>query len=73
MTAKKDKNNMPEDNKVNEQSKDKSLEPYRQEAGEYLTTNYGVRINDTNNSLKVGERGPTLVEDFHFREKMAHL
>ena len=64
---------MTEDNKVNEQSKDQSLEPYRQEAGEYLTTNYGVRINDTNNSLKVGERGPTLVEDFHFREKMGHF
>jgi len=64
---------MTEDHKVNEQSKDQSLEPYRQESGEYLTTNYGVRINDTNNSLKVGERGPTLVEDFHFREKMAHF
>ena len=64
---------MTEDNKINEQSKDKSLEPYRQEAGEYLTTNYGVRINDTNNSLKVGERGPTIVEDFHFREKLGHF
>ena len=53
--------------------KNQSLEPFRQEAGEYLTTNYGVRINDTDNSLKVGERGPTLVEDFHFREKMAHF
>lgn len=53
--------------------KDQSLEPFRQEAGEYLTTNYGVRINDTDNSLKVGERGPTLVEDFHFREKLGHF
>ena len=53
--------------------KDQSLEPFRKEAGEYLTTNYGVRINDTDNSLKVGERGPTLVEDFHFREKLGHF
>ena len=31
--------------------------------GEYLTTNQGVRINDDQNSLKAGERGPSLLED----------
>jgi len=41
--------------------------------GEYLTTNQGVRVSDTDNSLKAGERGPTLMEDFHFREKMTHF
>lgn len=35
-----------------------------------LTTRQGVRINDTNNSLKAGERGPTLLEDFLLREKI---
>ncbi|HYF62578.1 MAG TPA: catalase [Herpetosiphonaceae bacterium] len=41
--------------------------------GAYLTTNQGVRISDNQNSLKAGERGPTLLEDFIFREKMTHF
>jgi catalase len=41
--------------------------------GEYLTTNQGVRINDNQNSLKAGDRGSTLIEDFIFREKMTHF
>ncbi|MEH2069459.1 MAG: catalase [Nostoc sp.] len=64
---------MTEHNPIDEQSKQKALDSSRQEAGEYLTTNQGVRINNTNDSLKAGERGPTLVEDFHFREKLAHF
>jgi len=42
-------------------------------AGEYLTTNQGVRINDNQNSLKAGDRGPTLIEDFILREKITHF
>nr|WP_309119102.1 catalase [Paenibacillus sp.] len=38
-----------------------------------LTTNQGVKVTDTNDSLKAGGRGPTLMEDFHFREKMTHF
>ncbi|MGZ5212050.1 MAG: catalase, partial [Kaistella sp.] len=41
--------------------------------GEFLTTNQGLRINDDQNSLKVGERGATLLEDFHLREKITHF
>lgn len=41
--------------------------------GEFLTTNQGLRINDDDNSLKAGPRGATLLEDFHFREKMTHF
>lgn len=41
--------------------------------GEFLTTNHGLRINDDQNSLKAGERGSTLMEDFHFREKITHF
>src|SRR4030095_9206615 len=41
--------------------------------GEFLTTNQGVRINDNQNSLKAGERGSTLLEDFHLREKITHF
>lgn len=64
---------MNEPNKINEQTKDQSLEQFRQDPGEYMTTNEGVRISNTNDSLKAGERGPTLMEDFHFREKMTHF
>src|SRR5690242_2590346 len=38
-----------------------------------MTTNQGVKINDDQNSLKAGDRGPTLMEDFIFREKMTHF
>jgi catalase len=41
--------------------------------GQYMTTNHGVRIEHTDDSLKAGERGPTLMEDFHFREKLTHF
>ncbi|MBK9015443.1 MAG: catalase [Saprospiraceae bacterium] len=40
---------------------------------QFLTTNQGVRINDNNNSLKAGERGPSLLEDFILREKITHF
>lgn len=40
---------------------------------EFLTTNQGLRINDNQNSLKAGERGPTLLEDFILREKITHF
>ena len=36
----------------------------------FLTTNQGLRINDNQNSLKAGVRGPTLLEDFIFRENI---
>ena len=41
--------------------------------GEFLTTDQGVRVNDDQNTLRAGERGPSLLEDFHFREKMTHF
>jgi catalase len=41
--------------------------------GEFLTTNQGVRINDNQNSLKAGDRGPSLLEDFILREKITHF
>ncbi|WP_342387743.1 catalase [Salinicoccus bachuensis] len=38
-----------------------------------LTTNQGLPMSEDEFSLKAGERGPTLMEDFHFREKMTHF
>lgn len=63
---------MAEQNGMNESRKDEPLEVFRHESGEHLTTTQGIRIDNTDNSLKVGERDPTLMEDFHFREKMTH-
>ncbi len=42
-------------------------------AGEYMTTDQGLKINDDQNSLKAGERGATLLEDFILREKITHF
>jgi catalase len=44
-----------------------------QSDGQFLTTNQGLRINDNQNSLKAGERGATLLEDFILREKITHF
>jgi catalase len=41
--------------------------------GKHLTTNQGVPISDNQNSLTAGERGPVLLQDVHFIEKMAHF
>jgi catalase len=42
-------------------------------SGEFMTTDQGLKINDDNNSLKAGERGATLLEDFILREKITHF
>ncbi|NKE37995.1 catalase [Natronococcus sp. JC468] len=62
------------DGEIDSDSKHEQLEEVRENAeGEYLTTDHGVRVTDTDNSLKAGERGPTIMEDFHFREKMTQF
>jgi catalase len=38
-----------------------------------LTTQQGIPVADDQNSLKAGARGPTLLEDAHFREKIFHF
>ncbi|MDR6955546.1 catalase [Ancylobacter sp. 3268] len=38
-----------------------------------LTTAQGGPVSDDQNTLKVGARGPSLIEDFHFREKIFHF
>ena len=42
-------------------------------SGQMLTTNQGVPVADNQNSLKVGLRGPTAMEDFILREKLTHF
>lgn len=54
--------------------KDQDLAGNRvEDADKYLTTNQGLKINDDQNSLKAGDRGPSLLEDFQLREKITHF
>ena len=38
-----------------------------------LTTQQGTVVSDDQNTLRAGERGPSVLEDFHFREKIFHF
>ncbi|SEP75610.1 catalase [Faunimonas pinastri] len=58
---------------VDATSKDRDLQRDLVDPGERMTTNQGLLVSDDQNSLKAGLRGPTLMEDFHFREKMTHF
>ncbi|MEU6577952.1 catalase [Streptomyces sp. NPDC046805] len=55
--------------------KDEQLETYRaaDPASGPLTTDQAVEVDHTDDSLAAGERGPTLMEDFHAREKLTHF
>ena len=50
-----------------------AVAPQWAQGGDTLTTATGVPVDDTDNSLRVGDRGPTLLDDFHFREKIMHF
>lgn len=65
---------MSDERKVNAESKDEQLEQFRvDDKGKKLTTNQGLKVSEDEFSLKAGIRGPTLMEDFHFREKVTHF
>ncbi|XQY91841.1 catalase [Metabacillus sp. HB246100] len=65
---------MPDNNKHETNQKKQQLEEYTvEDQGKKLTTNQGLKVAEDEFSLKAGERGPTLLEDFHFREKMTHF
>jgi catalase len=50
------------------------LDEHRVEhGGTHLTTDQGIKVDHTDDSLKAGDRGPTLIEDFHFREKLTRF
>ncbi|MBB4826111.1 catalase [Sporosarcina luteola] len=54
--------------------KENQLNQFRSlDKGKRLTTNQGLKISEDEHSLKAGYRGPTLMEDFHFREKITHF
>jgi catalase len=71
MTTKKRKTAVPRSRR---DAKHEQLETLREVADEQLlTTDQGLRINDDQNSLKAGARGPSLLEDFILREKITHF
>lgn len=54
--------------------KQEQLDQFRvDDSKESLTTNQGLKMSEDEFSLKAGNRGPTLMEDFHFREKITHF
>lgn len=62
----------------NEQSRshskiDQLQEDITDNNNEMLTSNQGLKINNNQDSLKLGERGPSLLEDFILREKITHF
>jgi catalase len=69
------KNNSPErPGKQPENKKTKDLDQHTTDGtGEFMTTDQGLRINDDQNSLTIGDRGSTLLEDFILREKITHF
>ncbi|EDL65670.1 catalase [Bacillus sp. SG-1] len=57
------------DNKKNEQ-----LDQYRiKNTGKKITTNEGLKVANNDATLKAGERGPVLMQDFHFFQKQMHF
>lgn len=67
---------MQDPSKTNKSGTDKTkdlLPDTENSEQQQLSTNQGLLINDNQNSLKAGKRGPTLMEDFIFREKIMHF
>ena len=58
---------------VGSASRDAAVEPSWAQAGDAVTTAQGLAVEDTDNSLRAGPRGPTLLEDHHLREKIMHF
>ncbi|WP_019544903.1 catalase [Streptomyces sulphureus] len=48
-------------------------EDQRNQYGAFLTTAQGDRVPDTDHSLRLGPRGPILLQDHHLREKVMHF
>ena len=38
-----------------------------------MTTNFGASVNDDQNTMTAGQRGPSLLQDVHLAEKLAHF
>lgn len=70
-TPKSDQRGAPEVSPTGEPMQDAARASQQQ--GAYLTTAQGARVQNTDHSLRAGERGPTLLQDHHLREKIMHF
>lgn len=68
MSNRKNKKEQTPNKKINDLLPDTNVD-----AGEFLTTNQGLKINNDEDSLKAGERGASMLEDFILREKITHF
>ncbi|MEB1808431.1 MAG: catalase [Bacillaceae bacterium] len=60
--------------KVDKNSKQEQLEAHRiQNTGKRMTTNEGLKVANNESTLKAGDRGPVLMQDFHFFQKQMHF
>ncbi|MEO8693939.1 MAG: catalase [Acidimicrobiales bacterium] len=54
-------------------ARDSALAPTWAQSGDTLTTVTGAPVETSDNSMRVGARGPALLQDFHMREKIMHF
>ncbi|MFE8700739.1 catalase [Cytobacillus sp. FJAT-54145] len=60
--------------KDDENIKNEQLDQFRvKNTGKKLTTNEGLKVANAEHTLKAGDRGPVLMEDFHFFQKQMHF
>lgn len=58
----------------NENNKTKQLKQYhKQNTGQPMTSDAGVKISNNHSTLRAGRRGPTLLQDSHFYKKQSHF
>ncbi|MEO5843029.1 MAG: catalase [Acidimicrobiales bacterium] len=55
------------------EARDSALAPSWAQSGDTLTTVTGAPVETSDNSMRVGARGPGLLQDFHMREKIMHF
>jgi catalase len=73
MPSKKAKANRPA-GKAARSPKQDALERFREDPeGQLLTTDQGLRVNDDQNSLKAGPRGPSLHRDWGREAKVQNV
>ncbi len=58
---------------VGNPARDEAVTPSWAQSGDVLTTATGTAVDNTDNTLRVGPRGPALLQDHHLREKIMHF
>lgn len=69
-----DKKTFENERIVGEDAKQEQLDQYRiSDRGKPMTTKQDLKVSNDEQILKAGIRGPGLLEDFYFQEKMGHF